>query len=85
MLIQIYEYCSLRMTESAQVSMHSTSSTLPVIASADNHRLLCAQKMSAGTLHLVLQMFTFLQSKWLEGEDLNGESCSRVGDKRISV
>lgn len=63
--------------------MHGTSSTLPAIASADNHRLLCAQKMSSGKLYLVLQLFTFLQPKWLEGEDVDAESCSRVGDKKI--
>lgn len=73
----------MQMTESAQVRMHGTSSTVPVIAASDNHRLPCAQKMSPGTLYLVLQMFTFLQPKLLEGEDLNAEAYSRVGDKKI--
>lgn len=75
MSIQASEYQFLRMTQSAQVGMHGTSSMVAIVTS-DNHRLLCDQNMSAGKVSLVLQMFTFLQPKWLGGEDLNCESCS---------
>lgn len=51
----------------------------------DQHTWLHAQKMSAGKLYLVLQMVTFLQPKFLKGEDLSAESCTKVGGREIVV